>query len=276
MSGKHAAKRKNWKIYAVVQRRQARALLTAAFGVLAALAITALLAMPHMRTEPVEVAAPVDVSALPSPTAAPSAAPEPLDAGFEQLPDWRLVLVNDDVPLPDDFEMTPRLYSNIQVNAKIYDDLCALLDDAYAAHVSLWIASGYRSVEDQKKILENAVQNRMRDGLTYDDAYVDARLTIQSPKHSEHHTGLAVDFNDVSRDFKDTEAYAWLQKHAAEYGFVERYPEDKVEITGIDYESWHYRYVGREHAEAMNALGMCLEEYVLYLKEQGMTSGEGA
>ena len=104
--------------------------------------------------------------------------------------------------------------------------------------------------------------------MTREDAYENARLTIQEPGHSEHHTGLAVDFNDVSSDFRNTEAYAWLQKNAAKYGFVERYPEDKVDITGIDYESWHYRYVGREHAEAMQSLNMCLEEYVLYLKGQ--------
>ena len=57
-----------------------------------------------------------------------------------------------------------------------------------------------------------------------------------------------------------------LQEHAAEYGFVERYPKGKESITGIDYEPWHYRYVGKEHAQRMNELNMCLEEYVAFLK----------
>ena len=265
MAGRHVASRKNKRMYAVARRRQAKTLLTIAFGVLAALVITALLSSHPVRTEPVEATAPAESETR---TSEPTSTPNPFGADFEQLSDWRLVLVNDKVPLPENYEMTPRLYSNIQVNFKIYDELCMLLDDAYAAHVSLWLASGYRSVEDQEEILENAVQNRMRDGLTREDAYENARLTIQEPGHSEHHTGLAVDFNDVSSDFRNTEAYAWLQKNAAKYGFVERYPEDKVDITGIDYESWHYRYVGREHAEAMQSLNMCLEEYVLYLKGQ--------
>ena len=94
--------------------------------------------------------------------------------------------------------------------------------------------------------------------------------TIARPGYSEHHTGLAVDLNDVSDNFEETEAYRWLQAHSADYGFVQRYRQDKVDITGIDNESWHYRYVGVEHAQEMNRLDLCLEEYVEYLKEQGV------
>ena len=97
-----------------------------------------------------------------------------------------------------------------------------------------------------------------------------ALRTIAKPGHSEHHTGLAVDLNDVSDDFEETQAYRWLQAHAAEYGFIQRYRTDKSHITGIDNESWHYRYVGREHALAMERLDLCLEEYVAYLRERGM------
>ena len=68
------------------------------------------------------------------------------------------------------------------------------------------------------------------------------------------------------KTISETKAYTWLQEHAAEYGFVERYPKGKESITGIDYEPWHYRYVGKEHAQRMNELNMCLEEYVAFLK----------
>lgn len=122
------------------------------------------------------------------------------------------------------------------------------------------------SISDKASVLDRAVQRRMADGMTYENAYEDARITIQAPGYSEHHTGLAVDFNDVEDDFRETEAYTWLQEHAAEYGFVERYPKGKESITGIDYEPWHYRYVGKEHAQRMNELNMCLEEYVAFLK----------
>lgn len=253
-------------------------------GIAAALVITALLSQ---YKAPVEVSGTPDssdaqqgpfggdstppVSAEGTPGTGDTPASEetpPLENAGAQLSDWRLVLVNADTKLPEDFEMTPTLYDAVQVNSKIYDELRDMLDGARAANVSLWIASCYRSVEDQEQILENAVGRRMRDGMTREEAYENARLTIQAPGYSEHHTGLAVDFNDVSRDFENTAAYAWLEKHAAEYGFVQRYPKDKADITGINFEPWHYRYVGREHAEAMRTLGLCLEEYVQYLREQ--------
>lgn len=189
--------------------------------------------------------------------------------GYRQMDDWSLILVNDFVSLPDNFSVSLQAYSDVQIDSRIYPALDAMLRDASDAGVNLWVASGYRSVEDQGKILENAIENRMSDyGFTREEAEENALLTIQEPKHSEHHTGLAVDFNDVSRDFRNTDAYVWLIENAEKYGFIERYPEDKKDITGINYECWHFRYVGKENAVKMNALNMCLEEYILYLKNQ--------
>jgi D-alanyl-D-alanine carboxypeptidase len=64
------------------------------------------------------------------------------------------------------------------------------------------------------------------------------------------------------------DGFKWLKKNAEDYGFILRYPKDKEEITKISYESWHWRYVGEEHAKKMNKLNMCLEEYIEYLKNQ--------
>lgn len=260
-------------VHAAVRRRQAVTGLTVAFGILIALGITAMLAVPHAGEAPVEVAAPTaQGTAAPSETsAAPMAEPTPavIDENYVQLEDWALVLVNDTVALSADFEVAPTLYDNVQINSRIYTALRDLLRDAANDGVSLWAASAYRSVEEQESILESAIQNRMNDyGMTREEAEANALLTIQEPGHSEHHTGLAVDFNDVSRDFEETDAHAWLMENAEKYGFVKRYPADKEEITGIDYECWHFRYVGRDNAVAMNDLNMCLEEYVLYLKNQ--------
>ena len=119
-------------------------------------------------------------------------------------------------------------------------------------------------------ILQRAVEENLGRGMGETLAEETALRTIAKPGHSEHHTGLAVDLNDVSDDFEETQAYRWLQAHAAEYGFIQRYRTDKSHITGIDNESWHYRYVGREHALAMERLDLCLEEYVAYLRERGM------
>ena len=85
---------------------------------------------------------------------------------------------------------------------------------------------------------------------------------------SEHQTGLAVDmYNTGTADvsFGETEAYQWLSTHAHQYGFILRYPADKTEITGYDFEPWHYRYVGRYHATQMYEQDLCLEEYLAKL-----------
>lgn len=270
------------------RRRRVKVAVGTAASILAALFLTAIFVLPHFRVQTVRAeerdvsgaaaAAPVETAApaaetpsptnTPAPTAVPTASPAPTaEPVYTQLDDWRLVLVNSEVPLPEDFEVAPRLYGGVEINSLIYEPLVRMLGAANSEGMVLWVASGYRSVEEQEAILEQAIQNRMRDyGMTEAEAEAHALRTIQPPRHSEHHTGLAVDFNDVARDFEETEAYAWLEKHAAEYGFVQRYPADKVEYTGIDYEAWHYRYVGVENARAMEELGMCLEEYCMYLK----------
>lgn len=186
-----------------------------------------------------------------------------------QLSDPLLVLVNGETPLPEDWRVTPRMIHDEQVDLRMYDDLTAMFDAAAQDEVWFWVASGYRSVEEQEAILDRAVGENLEQGMTEEEARREALRTIQRPGYSEHHTGLAVDLNDVSDGFEETEAYRWLAEHGAEYGFVQRYKKEKAEITGIDNESWHYRYVGREHAKEMERLGLCLEEYVEYLKKQG-------
>lgn len=189
---------------------------------------------------------------------------------YQQLSDPLLVLVNAEVALPDNWQVTPAFIGEETVDNRIYDDLNAMFLAAQADGVSLWVASGYRSVEDQERILNREIQQHVQyDGMTEEEARELSLRTINPPGHSEHHTGFVVDLNDVSDNFEETEAYQWLSQHAAEYGFVQRYRTDKVEFTGIDNESWHYRYVGKEHAQAMESLDMCLEEYVEYLKNQG-------
>lgn len=187
-----------------------------------------------------------------------------------QLSDPLLVLVNDWTPLPEDWQVTPRMIDDEQVDLRMYDALTAMFDAAAKEEVWFWVASGYRSVEQQEVILDRAVKENMDQGMTEEDAREEALRTIARPGYSEHHTGLAVDLNDVSDNFEETEAYRWLSQHAADYGFVQRYKKEKVSITGIDNESWHYRYVGKKHAKEMERLDMCLEEYVEYLKRQGV------
>lgn len=202
--------------------------------------------------------------------AQPQATPAPEPDGFQQLEDPLLVLVNEEVPLPEDWTVTPRMVHDEEVDLRMYEDLMAMFDAAAEEDIWFWVASGYRSVEEQQVILDRAVEENLGRGMGEALAEETALRTIAKPGHSEHHTGLAVDLNDVSDSFEETQAYRWLQAHAAEYGFIQRYRTDKSHITGIDNESWHYRYAGREHAQAMERLDLCLEEYVAYLREQGM------
>ena len=213
----------------------------------------------------VQSAVPAMGGEIVSPPPAPS--PKPEDP---RLSDPLLVLVNSENPLPDNWQINPVIAAGEEeVDARAHDDLLALLYAASEDGVTLWIASAYRSVALQEEILERAVRERVNQlGMTEEEAMEDALLTINRPGYSEHHTGLAVDFNDVSDDFETTDAYYWLASHAAEYGFVQRYKQSKINITGISNESWHYRYVGREYAEEMERLDLCLEEYRDYLQRQ--------
>lgn len=221
------------------------------------------------RTAAQQTAAQVAVQAGQASSAAESTA-QVLEPDSVQLSDPLLVLVNDWTPLPEDWQVTPRMIDDEQVDLRMYDDLTAMFDAAAKEEVWFWVASGYRSVEQQEVVLDRAVKENMDQGMTEENAREEALRTIARPGYSEHHTGLAVDLNDVSDDFEETEAYQWLSQHAADYGFVQRYKKEKVSVTGIDNESWHYRYVGKKHAKEMERLDMCLEEYVEYLKKQGV------
>jgi hypothetical protein len=99
-----------------------------------------------------------------------------------------------------------------------------------------------------------------------------AAQVVAVPGTSEHHSGLAVDIIDtrlwaLEEEQADLPAQQWLMEHCWEYGFILRYPKDKIDVTGIIYEPWHYRYVGLELAKELHDLGLTLEEYMTMLTE---------
>ena len=110
-------------------------------------------------------------------------------------------------------------------------------------------------------------------GMSREKAEAQTATMIAVPGTSEHHTGLAADIvtpthQTLDPEFANTEAGKWLQEHAVEYGFVLRDPEEKQDITNIIYESWHYRYVGKEHAKLMKENNLCLEEYLQAITQE--------
>ncbi len=185
----------------------------------------------------------------------------------KQIDDWRLVLVNFENQLPSDFspELT-YIDKTRQVDSRIKDELIQMLKDMKNEKVDdIWVQSAYRSVEYQEKIYNEKIEEYIALGATREKAEELTLRVINKPGTSDHNLGLAVDLNYVDYNFDKTKAYEWLMKNAENYGFILRYRKDKEDITKIDYEPWHWRYVGVEHAKKMNELDMCLEEYVEYL-----------
>ena len=193
---------------------------------------------------------------------------EPVVPIKKEITDWNLRLANYENILPEDFE--PEL-ENIddtrQFDARAIEYLNKMINAMWDDGINnIWIQSAYRSIERQKELYDNSVQKYLKQGKTQEEAEKLTDEYINKPGSSDHNLGLAVDFNNVDNKFEDLDGFKWLQKHAEDYGFILRYPKDKEDITKISYESWHWRYVGEEHAKKMNELNMCLEEYIEYLQ----------
>lgn len=192
------------------------------------------------------------------------------EASLPELKDTAyLMLINASHPLPEDYEPQLTRLNDwpLSVATPVYDDLCAMLRAGREAGLSFQICSAYRTREEQRVLFEEDVQARMtEDGMSRTQAVAEtARYTMQ-PGCSEHESGFALDIVSTENQRLDdtqerTEETQWLHAHCWEYGFILRYPKDKETITGVAYESWHYRYVGREAAELLTKQGLTLEEY---------------
>ena len=178
---------------------------------------------------------------------------------------WNLILVNKDNPVPDDYTVSLTDLSNgKQVDTRIYPALQKMFDDARDSGIDLFVREGYRTREDQQSIMDNRIQEYEAQGYTAEEAEDMAKQYVAIPGTSEHELGISVDINANSNISSDDVVYSWLNENAYKYGFIKRYPEDKIDITGINNEPWHYRFVGQEAAKEMKDLGYCLEEYIDY------------
>lgn len=173
------------------------------------------------------------------------------------------LLVNSDHLMPDDYSPT---VVSVGDNYKLEAKAAAAWQDMQAAAwedgVSLWIISAYRTLERQTELYNEKVEEYKNLGYSEADAKLEAGKWVAVPGTSEHCLGYAADLCSLEESFENSEQFAWLQEHCAEYGFILRYPKDKVDITKISYEPWHYRYVGSNHAQIIMSQGLCLEEYL--------------
>ncbi len=184
-----------------------------------------------------------------------------------------LMLVNRDEPFRGTDEDLVSLYETrlesdshsfsvrdglLQVRQEVADQLILMFDAFYEATFddNILVQSGHRTKEHQQEL--------------YDSAELDeeGNNPVAKPGYSEHQTGYCVDLSVLGEEEYDgSGVYAWINEHCAEYGFVLRYAENKTDVTKMEYEPWHYRYVGTPHAQYMTENGLCLEEYAELLKE---------
>lgn len=212
-----------------------------------------------------------------TPTSDPSGASVSSDAAMasaEAASNWQLRLVNAANPLPDDFEPeTSNIagYEHRPFDMRAADWLEKMLHDAEQDGCKLYLVSGYRSIGRQRALFQIKTEELMQQGLAAQQAEQEAARWVARPGTSEHNLGLAADIvsadwytthNDLTEDFEQTPAFAWLKANCAEYGFILRYPKEKEAVTGISYEPWHYRYVGQEAAKQIMLTGITLEEYL--------------
>lgn len=186
-----------------------------------------------------------------------------------------LVLVNAQYGIDPGYVALENLYENaaqcyyvadmeIEVQEKLIEPLNAWMTEFYdeTGINDTLVVAGHRTVEYQQELYDNAVETK---GQAHADAY------LALPGRSEHHTGLAIDFDTYTDQgilggFDGEGEFQKILDSAWKYGFVQRYPPDKSDITGINYEAWHFRYVGLPHSKIMNDYDLCLEEYIRTLK----------
>ena len=168
---------------------------------------------------------------------------------------------------PDDLVYISQKYAwgdknSKQVRRVCYDAFIEMWNSAMESDIYLMINSSYRSFNEQKKVYDSFEKER---GKNYADS-IAAR-----PGASEHETGLALDIfsikNSNKKTFEDSPEALWLKDNAYKFGFVLRYPKGKENITGYDYEPWHYRYVGKKAAKYCYENDITFDEYYAYFIE---------
>lgn len=181
--------------------------------------------------------------------------------------DWRLVLINKQHSIPEDYTFTlGTIKGSMKCDERIIDDLLDMLQAAKEDDMNLIICSPYRDMERQVMLFNRKVTRYMDMGMSYMEAYNLASQAVTVPGASEHQIGLALDivsntYTYLDEGFGDTDEGKWLAENSCRFGFILRYPKGKEFITGIEYEPWHFRYVGIEAATAIMQEGITLEEF---------------
>lgn len=188
-----------------------------------------------------------------------------------------LILVNNNIPYPfiDNVELV-RVYDyknssykvkdlSVTLNKSVIGPLNEMLKEFQNQYKTnaVTIISGHRTYDYQESLYNKR---------TAEDGEIETMKWVAQPGGSEHHTGYALDFgiyhdNGKAESYNGSGRYGWINENACRYGFIVRYPKEKKEQTGIEYEPWHFRYIGKPHSYIVTEYDMCLEEYIDYLKQ---------
>ncbi len=200
---------------------------------------------------------------------APTSEPAP---SIPQPNDFTL-LVNRENPLSEDYSVETRgivnngVQTDYQFDVRAIDSLEAMLKDAADAGYPVLIRSAHRTINYQKMLYNNKVQAYLNAGYNQATAESEAAKWVAVPGTSEHNLGIVVDIvnqgytGELEQYFEENPLFDWLVENCADYGFILRYPKTKEAVTGIVYEPWHYRYVGKEVAQYIMDNDLTLEEY---------------
>jgi D-alanyl-D-alanine carboxypeptidase len=193
---------------------------------------------------------------------------EPATAKPSAADNELLTLVNPWNPLPSDWEVDLVDLSNgSQIDRRCYDALQEMMDACRDAGYEPLICSAYRTQETQQELFDKKVAAFEAEGKSHDQAVQEAGTVVAVPGTSEHQLGLTVDVVDINNqnlteEQEKTPTQKWLMANSWRYGFIHRYPNGKSAVTGIIYEPWHYRYVGKDVAQEIFNRGITLEEYL--------------
>ena len=172
---------------------------------------------------------------------------------------------------PDLVELSTSISTSGQkVDRSCYDALLQMIADCNKECPKVCVVSSYRTHEYQEGLFQKKVNFYLNQGYGQEEAVKLAGTVVAVPGTSEHQLGLAVDIIDtrswnLNEGQADLPAQQWLMENSWKYGFILRYPKDTTDSTGIIYEPWHYRYVGKEVAKEIHDLGITLEEYITSL-----------
>lgn len=188
--------------------------------------------------------------------------------------DWKIMLINKQHPIPEDYEFTlATIKGSMKCDERIIPELQQMMQEAKKDGVTLVIRSPYRDYERQIYLFNRKVKGYMKKKMSYLESYRTTAQAVTIPGASEHQAGLALDitsdsYSTLTQGFAETQAGQWLAEHSYEFGFILRYPEGKEDITGISFEPWHFRYVGKAAAKYMYDHDLTLEEFTVLLNNQ--------